>query len=95
MGFIVFFLDFIAENCCETVLKDCYVLLKKMYTGYSKPNGPKYSLIKKLKCPETQKEKREKRDTHLKNLKGYLQLRMALTLKPTAYNSTEKFFKKF
>lgn len=57
----MFFLDFIAENCRETVLKDCYVLLKKMYTGYSKPNGPKYNLMKNVKCPETQKEKKEKR----------------------------------
>ena len=55
------FLNSISQNCCETVLKDCYVLLKKMYTYYSKPNGPEFNIMNKVKCPESQKEKKEKR----------------------------------
>ena len=55
------FFDSISENCCETVLKDCYVLLKKMYTYYSKPNGPEFNIMNKVKCPQSQKEKKEKR----------------------------------
>ena len=55
------FLNSISQNCCETVLKDCYVLLKKMYTYYSKPNGPEFNIMNKVKCPQSQKEKKEKR----------------------------------
>ena len=54
------FLNSISQNCCETVLKDCYVLLKKMYTYYSKPNGPEFNIMNKVKCPQSQKEKKEK-----------------------------------
>ena len=63
------FLDSISENYCETVLKDCYVLLKKMYTYYSKPNGPEFNIMNKVKCPESKKERKEKKGYTLEELK--------------------------
>ena len=63
------FLDSISQNCCETVLKDCYVLLKKMYAYYSKPNGPEFNIMNKVKCPKSQKERKEKKGYTLEELK--------------------------
>ena len=40
-----------------------------MYTYYSKPNGPEFNIMNKVKCPESQKERKEKKGYTLEELK--------------------------
>ena len=54
-------LERVAEKRSVGVVGDCFALFKKIFVRYAEHKGPKFNLMRDVKCPESKFEKREKK----------------------------------